>query len=200
MGVSGISGVGESSGWTPGFSPPSCRQKHPPATLAAIIKEAENIPALLPNIQALKEALAKARAWIADVEEIQVGSGDALFALGWGGGALKPPHFTSVPSSPPPPQNGDHYPCLDDLEGLVAVGRDLPVRLEELRQLEVQVGTAHSWRDKASRTFLKKNSCYTLLEVGDEDLAGWGGGSWGPRCDPLYIPVGAVSLCRRRLR
>lgn len=100
MGVSGISGVGESSGWTPGFSPPSCRQKHPPATLAAIIKEAENIPALLPNIQALKEALAKARAWIADVEEIQVGSGDALFALGWGGGALKPPHFTSVPSSP----------------------------------------------------------------------------------------------------
>ncbi|XP_068027204.1 lysine-specific demethylase 5C [Melanerpes formicivorus] len=108
------------------------RQKHPPATLAAIIKEAENIPAVLPNIQALKEALAKAKAWIADVEEIQ---------------------------------NGDHYPCLDDLEGLVAVGRDLPVRLEELRQLEVQVGTAHSWRDKASRTFLKKNSCYTLLEV-----------------------------------
>uniref|UniRef100_A0A8C3NQL4 [histone H3]-trimethyl-L-lysine(4) demethylase n=1 Tax=Geospiza parvula TaxID=87175 RepID=A0A8C3NQL4_GEOPR len=107
-------------------------QKHPPATLAAIIKEAENIPTLLPNIQALKEALGKARAWIADVEEIQ---------------------------------NGDHYPCLDDLEGLVAVGRDLPVRLEELRQLEVQVGTAHSWRDKASRTFLKKNSCYTLLEV-----------------------------------
>lgn len=46
------------------------------------------------------------------------------------------------------------------------MGRDLPVRLEELRQLEVQVGTAHSWRDKASRTFLKKNSCYTLLEVG----------------------------------
>ncbi|KAF1586551.1 Lysine-specific demethylase 5C, partial [Eudyptes moseleyi] len=161
---------GLSSGRTPGFSPPPRRQKHPPATLAAIIKEAENIPALLPNIQALKEALAKARAWIADVEEIQ---------------------------------NGDHYPCLDDLEGLVAVGRDLPVRLEELRQLEVQVGTAHSWRDKASRTFLKKNSCYTLLEVGDKRVdkdPGAGGGSRGPSCDPLYTPVGAVSLRRRRLR
>lgn len=63
----------------------------------------------------------------------------------------------------------------------MAVGRDLPVRLEELRQLEVQVGTAHSWRDKASRTFLKKNSCYTLLEVGGGEaetppLVGRGGG------------------------
>ncbi|XP_037374226.1 lysine-specific demethylase 5D-like isoform X2 [Talpa occidentalis] len=108
------------------------RQKHPPATLEAIIREAENIPIHLPNIQALKEVLTKAQAWIADVNEIQ---------------------------------NGDHYPCLDDLEGLVAVGRDLPVGLEELRQLELQVLTAHSWREKASKTFLKKNSCYTLLEV-----------------------------------
>ncbi|XP_043829645.1 lysine-specific demethylase 5C isoform X2 [Dromiciops gliroides] len=108
------------------------RQKHPPATLEAIIREAENLPVHLPNILALKEALGKARAWIADVDEIQ---------------------------------NGDHYPCLDDLEGLVAVGRDLPVSLEELRQLELQVLTAHSWREKASKTFLKKNSCYTLLEV-----------------------------------
>ncbi|XP_007957146.1 lysine-specific demethylase 5D-like [Orycteropus afer afer] len=108
------------------------RQKHSPATLEAIIRETENIPVHLPNIQALKEALTKAQAWIADVDEIQ---------------------------------NGDHYPCLDDLEGLVAVGRDLPVGLEELRQLELQVLTAHSWREKASKIFLKKNSCYTLLEV-----------------------------------
>lgn len=45
------------------------------------------------------------------------------------------------------------------------MGRDLPVGLEELRQLELQVLTAHSWRAKASKTFLKKNSCFTLLEV-----------------------------------
>ncbi|KAM9324218.1 lysine-specific demethylase 5C [Gastrophryne carolinensis] len=108
------------------------RQKHPPATLEAIIKEAENIPVQLPNTLSLKEALCKARAWSADVDEIQ---------------------------------SGDHYPCLDDLEGLVAVGRDLPVKMEELHQLEVQVATAHSWRDKAAKTFLKKSSSYTLLEV-----------------------------------
>ncbi|KAM9475520.1 lysine-specific demethylase 5C isoform 1-T1 [Clarias gariepinus] len=62
-------------------------------------------------------------------------------------------------------QNGEHYPCLDDLEGLVAVGRDLPVRMEELRQLELQVASAYSWREKASKTFLKKNSQHSLLEV-----------------------------------
>nr|XP_057906576.1 lysine-specific demethylase 5C isoform X1 [Doryrhamphus excisus] len=62
-------------------------------------------------------------------------------------------------------QNGEHYPCLDDLEGLVAIGRDLPVFMEELRQLELQVATAHSWRDKATKTFLKKSSQHSLLEV-----------------------------------
>ncbi|XP_041953453.1 lysine-specific demethylase 5C isoform X5 [Alosa sapidissima] len=62
-------------------------------------------------------------------------------------------------------QNGEHYPCLDDLEGLVAIGRDLPVHMEELRQLELQVAAAHSWRDKATKTFLKKSSQHSLLEV-----------------------------------
>lgn len=81
----------------------------------------------------------------------------------------------------------------------MAVGRDLPVRLEELRQLEVQVGTAHSWRDKASRTFLKKNSCYTLLEVKatrrseGEGVGGPGDGVDHHVCVPpspfFYVPV-----------
>ncbi|XP_028308910.1 lysine-specific demethylase 5C isoform X3 [Gouania willdenowi] len=62
-------------------------------------------------------------------------------------------------------QNGEHYPCLDDLEGLVAIGRDLPVYMDELRQLELQVASAHSWRDKTCKTFLKKSSQHSLLEV-----------------------------------
>lgn len=48
----------------------------------------------------------------------------------------------------------------------MAIGRDLPVFMEELRQLELQVASAHSWRDKASKTFLKKSSPHSLLEVG----------------------------------
>lgn len=47
----------------------------------------------------------------------------------------------------------------------MAIGRDLPVFMNELRQLELQVTTAHSWRDKASKTFLKKSSQHSLLEV-----------------------------------
>ncbi|CAL9703426.1 unnamed protein product [Knipowitschia caucasica] len=62
-------------------------------------------------------------------------------------------------------QNGEHYPCLDDLEGLVAIGRDLPVFMNELHQLELQVNSAHSWKDKTSKTFLKKSSQHSLLEV-----------------------------------
>lgn len=85
----------------------------------------------------------------------------------------------------------------------MAVGRDLPVRLEELRQLEVQVGTAHSWRDKASRTFLKKNSCYTLLEVGENTPEGEKKKVGDLAAIPIssfFPPKGALSLRRRRLR
>lgn len=44
-------------------------------------------------------------------------------------------------------------------------GRSIPVRLEQLAQVESQVAAARAWRDRAGRTFLKKNSSYTLLEV-----------------------------------
>ena len=54
----------------------------------------------------------------------------------------------------------------------MAIGRDLPVFMEELRQLELQVASAHSWRDKATKTFLKKSSQHSLLEVGDLEGAG----------------------------
>lgn len=54
----------------------------------------------------------------------------------------------------------------------MAIGRDLPVFMEELRQLELQVASAHSWRDKASKTFLKKSSPHSLLEVGNSKETG----------------------------
>ena len=62
-------------------------------------------------------------------------------------------------------QSSDSYPYLDMVESLVNKGRPIPVRLDQLPQLESQVAAAKSWRERTARTFLKKNSTYSLLEV-----------------------------------
>lgn len=62
-------------------------------------------------------------------------------------------------------QASDAYPYLDTVENLVNKGRPIPVRLDQLPQIESQVTTAKSWRERTARTFLKKNSTYSLLEV-----------------------------------
>lgn len=53
--------------WCPNLRPP-----HSLLTLESIVLEARNIPAYLPNILALREALQKAKEWTAKVEAIQV--------------------------------------------------------------------------------------------------------------------------------
>ncbi|MEQ2187457.1 hypothetical protein GOODEAATRI_004874, partial [Goodea atripinnis] len=50
----------------------SSRQKHPLSTLEAIVNEAQLIPVKLPNIESLRGCLTRARAWVTDLEEIQV--------------------------------------------------------------------------------------------------------------------------------
>ncbi|KAJ8245503.1 hypothetical protein GJAV_G00271420 [Gymnothorax javanicus] len=108
------------------------RPRHGMATLESIVMEAKNIPAYLPNVLALREALQKAKEWTAKVEAIQ---------------------------------NGTNYAYLEQLESLLARGRSIPVRLDPLPQVESQVASARSWRERTARTFLKKNSTYTLLQV-----------------------------------
>uniref|UniRef100_A0A9J8D236 Lysine-specific demethylase 5A n=1 Tax=Cyprinus carpio carpio TaxID=630221 RepID=A0A9J8D236_CYPCA len=108
------------------------RPRHSLLTLESIVMEAKNIPAYLPNVLALRDALHKAKEWTAKVEAIQ---------------------------------NGSNYAYLEQLEGLLARGRSIPVRLEALPQVESQVASARAWRERTARTFLKKNSTYTLLQV-----------------------------------
>ncbi|XP_076860921.1 lysine-specific demethylase 5A isoform X2 [Brachyhypopomus gauderio] len=108
------------------------RPRHSMVTLESIVIEAKNIPAYLPNVLALREALHKATEWTARVEAIQ---------------------------------NGSNYAYLDQLEALLARGRSIPVRLDALPQVESQVASARAWRERTARTFLKKNSTYTLLQV-----------------------------------
>uniref|UniRef100_A0A8C0BKL0 Lysine-specific demethylase 5A n=1 Tax=Buteo japonicus TaxID=224669 RepID=A0A8C0BKL0_9AVES len=112
-----------------------CLQARPRQSMMAlegIVNEAKNIPAYLPNVLALKEALQRARDWTAKVEAIQ---------------------------------NGSNYAYLEQLESLSAKGRPIPVRLDALPQLESQVAAARGWRERTGRTFLKKNSSYSLLQV-----------------------------------
>uniref|UniRef100_G3UNQ2 Lysine-specific demethylase 5A n=1 Tax=Loxodonta africana TaxID=9785 RepID=G3UNQ2_LOXAF len=108
------------------------RPRHSVASLESIVNEAKNIPAFLPNVLSLKEALQKAREWTAKVEAIQSGS---------------------------------NYAYLEQLESLSAKGRPIPVRLDALPQVESQVAAARAWRERTGRTFLKKNSSHTLLQV-----------------------------------
>ncbi|KAK2189153.1 hypothetical protein NP493_114g03035 [Ridgeia piscesae] len=108
------------------------RPRHVITTLEAIVNEARHIPAYLPNVTALEDAMHKAHEWTSKVDSIQ---------------------------------NGEHYPYLDVLEGLVNRGRPVPVRLDQLPQLESQMVAAKSWRERTARTFLKKNTTYSLVEV-----------------------------------
>ena len=110
------------------------RPRHVLSTLDSIVSEAASIPAYLPNVWSLKEALHKAKEWTSKVEAVQ---------------------------------SSDSYPYLDMVESLVNKGRPIPVRLDQLPQLESQVAAAKSWRERTARTFLKKNSTYSLLEVSD---------------------------------
>uniref|UniRef100_A0A6Q2Y4P2 [histone H3]-trimethyl-L-lysine(4) demethylase n=1 Tax=Esox lucius TaxID=8010 RepID=A0A6Q2Y4P2_ESOLU len=69
-------------------------------------------------------------------------------------------------------QSGTNYAYLEQLESLLARGRSIPVRLDPLPQVESQVASARAWRERTARTFLKKNSTHTLLQV-RRDTLGW---------------------------
>lgn len=62
-------------------------------------------------------------------------------------------------------QDSDKHPHYDGLKRLLQTGRDIPVKLELLAQLESRHAAAKAWMDRATRTFIKKNSGQDLMEV-----------------------------------
>ena len=50
-----------------------CRPRHVITTLEAIVNEARHIPAYLPNVNALEEAMHRAHEWTCKVDGVQVG-------------------------------------------------------------------------------------------------------------------------------
>jgi histone demethylase JARID1 len=62
-------------------------------------------------------------------------------------------------------QVNDKHPHYDALKGLLSDARSLSVELEQLPQVESRYSAAKAWVDRASRTFSKKNSIHSLLEI-----------------------------------
>ena len=62
-------------------------------------------------------------------------------------------------------QDNDSHPHYDDLKAMLSSGRPIAVKLDLLAQLESRHAAAKGWVDRAARTFIKKNSTNSLLEV-----------------------------------
>lgn len=62
-------------------------------------------------------------------------------------------------------QARDNYPYYDTLDDLVRKGRNIPLHLDALPLLESTLSQAKVWKDRTARTFLRKNSHYTLMEA-----------------------------------
>ena len=62
-------------------------------------------------------------------------------------------------------QKLEYSPYLEALESLMAKAKPIAVRLDSLDELENQIAAAHAWRERTAKTFLRKNSYYSLIEV-----------------------------------
>ncbi|TRY59713.1 hypothetical protein DNTS_002507 [Danionella cerebrum] len=62
-------------------------------------------------------------------------------------------------------QAGGRVPGLAALSELVSRARGIPVMLEPLARLESLVSEVQTWKESAAKTFLLRNSSYSLLEV-----------------------------------
>ncbi|XP_077582101.1 lysine (K)-specific demethylase 5Ba isoform X1 [Stigmatopora nigra] len=105
---------------------------HSVETLDAAVEEMENIPAYLPNCLQLKDTVVKAKEWLQEAEDLQLGG---------------------------------RIPVLESLSELVLRAEGIPVRLDPLSRLEALVSDVQTWKESAAKTFLLKNSPFSLLEV-----------------------------------
>ncbi|TRY57612.1 hypothetical protein DNTS_021047 [Danionella cerebrum] len=108
------------------------RQPETLETLQAMLTQVEGVPAYLPNCLLLQDSVNRAKEWLQEAEDLQVGQ----------------------------------TPVFSSLSNMVLRAHSIPVYLEPLKQLEVLVSEVQAWKETAAKTFLHKNSPFTLLEVG----------------------------------
>ncbi|EFX69009.1 hypothetical protein DAPPUDRAFT_301194 [Daphnia pulex] len=62
-------------------------------------------------------------------------------------------------------QKLEYSPYIEALESLMSKAKPIAIRLDSLDELENQIAAAHAWRERTAKTFLRKNSYYSLIEV-----------------------------------
>lgn len=62
-------------------------------------------------------------------------------------------------------QARENFPYYDTLDDLIKKGRSIPLHLDALPILESTLSQAKTWKERTARTFLRKNSHYTLMEA-----------------------------------
>ncbi|XP_050452025.1 lysine-specific demethylase 5A isoform X1 [Cataglyphis hispanica] len=62
-------------------------------------------------------------------------------------------------------QAKENFPYYDTLDDLIRKGRNISLHLDALPMLESTLSQAKAWKERTARTFLRKNSHYTLMEA-----------------------------------
>lgn len=61
--------------------------------------------------------------------------------------------------------SAEYYPYYSAMEDLIKKGKAIPFNMEEVGRLECYLQAASAWREKTTRTFLRKNCSLTLMEA-----------------------------------
>jgi len=95
-------------------------------------------------------------------------------------------------------QARDTFPYYDTLDDLIRKGRNIPLHLDTLPILESTLSQAKAWKERTARTFLRKNSHYTLMEALSPRI-GVGVQAMKTKKNKGDESVGAVYVCDTKL-
>ncbi|KAL0125081.1 hypothetical protein PUN28_004314 [Cardiocondyla obscurior] len=92
----------------------------------------------------------------------------------------------------------ENFPYYDTLHDLIKKGRNIPLHLNDLPTFESTLSQAKAWKERTARTFLRKNSHYTLMEALSPRI-GVGVQAMKTKRNKGDESVGAVYVCDTKL-
>ncbi|KAK1131511.1 hypothetical protein K0M31_020516 [Melipona bicolor] len=95
-------------------------------------------------------------------------------------------------------QARDNFPYYNTLDDLIKKGRNIPLHLDTLPILESTLSQAKAWKERTARTFLRKNSHYTLMEALSPRI-GVGIQALKAKKNKIEDSVGPVFVCDTKL-